>query len=114
VEPVETVSQHTRRKIAPGNNVSGRDGTKATASELAPAEPNMDVSKSSLKIANMLTLTPGTVVLCLVVLEKNLTNSSSKNSTSNSSKSSTSNHTTNKQAERMTTISTRNGATTYC
>jgi hypothetical protein len=96
-------------KIALCHNVSGKAGTKATASELAPAQPNTHVSASNLNITNTSTLPPGTVVSCLVYLEKNLVYNSSTNSTSNSGKSSTSNSTTNKQAERTTTMSTRNG-----
>jgi hypothetical protein len=70
---------------------------------LAPAEPNKDTSESNTKIANKLTLPPGTVVLFAVFLSKNLTNSSSN---------STCTGTTNKQAARLRTICTGNGSTT--
>ena len=96
----QSISTPHKRKIVASNNVSGRSRTNTIASELAPsddpkkvaskasdlalAEPNMELSKSTLNVANKKSsLPPGTVVSYVVVLNKILTNSSSKNSTSN-------------------------------
>jgi hypothetical protein len=95
-----------KREIAPCNNESGRAGI-AASEQLAPApEPKLDTSNSLIKNTSESTLTPGTVVSFVVILNKNLTISSS-----NSTRTGTG--TTNKQAATRTrTISTRNGSTT--
>ena len=87
----QSTSTAHKRKVVASNNVRGRSGTNSKASELDLAEdPNTDVSKASelaLAEPNMdtseSTIPPGTVVLYVVVLNKNLRNSSSKKSTSN-------------------------------
>jgi hypothetical protein len=90
-----------KRKIAPSHN-AGVATTGKASQLLAPAEPNTDLSESNIKIANKLTLPPKTVVLFVVFLSKNVTNSSSNSTPC----------TTNKQAAGTRTISTGNGSKT--